>query len=185
MPILLEVFKETSCDVEELINQYVEMYKSLSQPEEVGRRLDELKKKMNLEQKKKSKLLGYNVSGQISDRDFISLTKQCSNEIALCEKEISALENEMQTRNDFKKRIEEMRRTLKRASEDANSGVINHSFVEKYIDKIYVTPIDETHMEMKIKLFTNETTTKYLENLRVRTGHTFKKMIESYENSMK
>ena len=55
----------------------------------------------------------------------------------------------------------------------------------KYIDKIYVTPIDETHMEMKIKLFTNETTTKYLENLRVRTGHTFKKMIESYENSMK
>ncbi len=185
VPILLEVFKETSCDVEELINQYVEMYKSLSQPEEVGRRLDELKKKMDLEQKKKSKLLGYNVSGQISDRDFISLTKQCSNEIALCEKEISALENEMQTRNDFKKRIEEMRRTLKRASEDANSGVINHSFVEKYIDKIYVTPIDETHMEMKIKLFTNETTTKYLENLRVRTGHTFKKMIESYENSMK
>lgn len=70
MPILLEVFKETSCDVEELINQYVEMYKSLSQPEEVGRRLDELKKKMDLEQKKKSKLLGYNVSGQISDRGF-------------------------------------------------------------------------------------------------------------------
>lgn len=73
-----------------------------------------------------------------------------------------------------KERLEEIRRTLKRASEDANSGVINHSFVEKYIDKIYVTPIDETHMEMKIKLFTNETTTKYLENLRVRTGHTFK-----------
>lgn len=86
---------------------------------------------------------------------------------------VTTIENEIQTRNDFKKRIEEMRRTLKRASEDANSGVINHSFVEKYIDKIYVTPIDETHMEMKIKLFTNETTTKYLENLRVRTGHTF------------
>lgn len=71
-----------------------------------------------------------------------------------------------------------MRKTLKRASEDANSGVINHSFVEKYIDKIYVTPIDETHMEMKIKFFTNETTTKYLENLRVRTGHTIKEMCQ-------
>ena len=76
MPSLLEVCKETSCDVELLIKQYVEMYKSLSQPEEVGRRLDELKKKMDLEQKKKSKLLGYNVSGQISDRDIIRLTKQ-------------------------------------------------------------------------------------------------------------
>ena len=186
VPILLEVFKETSCDVEELINQYVEMYKSLSQPEEVGRRLDELKKKMDLEQKKKSKLLGYNVSGQISDRDFISLTKQCSNEIALCEKEISALENEMQTRNDFKKRIEEMRRTLKRASEDANSGVINHSFVEKYIDKIYVTPIDETHMEMKIKLFTNVCPVRTRKFSRYFVVVSLvKSLIESYENSMK
>lgn len=54
MPILLEVFKETSCDVEELINQYVEMYKSLSQPEEVGRRLDELKRKWTWSRRRKA-----------------------------------------------------------------------------------------------------------------------------------
>ena len=39
-------------------------------------------------------------------------------------------------------------------------------------------------MLLKIKLFTGEATEKYLVNLRGHTGHTFKKMIESYEKSL-
>ena len=56
--------------------------------------------------------------------------------------------------------------------------------MDKYIDKIYVTP-EEGRMLLQIKIFTGETTDKYLQNLRGRTGHTFKKMIESYEKGMK
>lgn len=185
IPILLEVFKETSCDIEELINQYVEMYKSLTQPTETKKLLEELNKNRKHEEKKKSKLLSYNINGDISDKDFIMMTKECNNAIRKYSEEIYALENELNTRTDFKMRIEEMKRTLTEASEDANSGIISHTFVEKYIDKIYVTPVENNRMELKIKLFTSETTTKYLENLRVRTGHIFKKMIESYENSIK
>ncbi len=184
-PILLEVFKETSCDIEELINQYVEMFKTLTQPEEIRKRLEELAQKKEHEQKKKSKLLGFNVNGSISDEDFIMMTRDCSLKIRQYDEEIQALENEIQSRGDFKKRIDEMRKTLKSATEDASSGVINHTFVEKYIDRIYVTPIEENKVEFKIKLFTSETTTKYLDKLTLRTGHTSKKMIESYENSMK
>lgn len=183
-PILLEVFKETSCDIEELINQYVEMFKTLTQPEEIRKRLEELAKKKEHEQKKKSKLLGFNVNGSISDEDFIMMTRDCSLKIRQYDEEIQALENEIQSRGDFKKRIDEMRKTLKSATEDASSGVINHTFVEKYIDRIYVTPIEENKVELKIKLFTSETTTKYLDKLTLRTGHTSKKMIESYEQSM-
>lgn len=184
-PILLEVFKETSADIEGLINQYVEMFKSLNQPEEIRRSLEELNKKKELEQKKKSKLLGYNVSGKITDEDFISMTRECTKLINQYDKEIISLENEMQSRGDFKKRIDEMKRTLKSATEDAQSGVINHTFVERYIDKIFVTPLGDNRVELKIKLFTSETTTKYLAKLAVRTGHTRKKMIESYERNLK
>lgn len=173
IPILLEVFKETSCDIEELINQYVEMYKSLTQPTETKKLLEELNKNREHEEKKKSKLLSYNINGDISDKDFIMMTKECNNAIRKYSEEIYALENELNTRTDFKMRIEEMKRTLTEASEDANSGIISHTFVEKYIDKIYVTPVENNRMELKIKLFTSETTTKYLENLRVRTGHIF------------
>ena len=40
-------------------------------------------------------------------------------------------------------------------------------------------------MKLEIKIFTGETSEKYLENLRERTGHTSKKMIEAYENGAK
>ena len=57
-------------------------------------------------------------------------------------------------------------------------------FVEKYIDKILVTPEGDNTMRLDIKIFTGESTTKYLEKLRVRTGHMSKKMIEAYEQGL-
>jgi len=39
-------------------------------------------------------------------------------------------------------------------------------------------------MSLQIKIFTGKTTEKVLQNLRSRTGHTVKKMIESYEKSL-
>ena len=58
-------------------------------------------------------------------------------------------------------------------------------FVDKYIDKIYATMEGDHTLHLQIKIFTGETTDKYLSNLKSRTGHTFKKMIEAYERSMK
>jgi len=94
------------------------------------------------------------------------------------------LEQQQLARDDLKQHIDTIRRVLKQAQEDAASGVINKEFVDKYIDKIYATPEEDGSMRLQIKIFTGETTEKYLQNLRSRTGHTFKKMIEAYENSM-
>ena len=88
--------------------------------------------------------------------------------------------------------------------------MIDSAFINRYIDKIYVTPIEEGTVEISVKIFSGETVEKHLSSLRKRhksiknaektdenkssddgivdisrTGHTFKKMIESYENSMK
>ena len=88
---------------------------------------------------------------------------------------------------------------------------ITKEFVDKYIDKIFVTPVNDNTLQFQIKIFTGETTEKYLRKLESRAGiitgelteqqknpdairdsepcvsagHTFKKMIESYENSIK
>ena len=74
---------------------------------------------------------------------------------------------------------------LEHASQDAAQGVINKEFVDKYIDKSFVTPQDDGTLHLQIKIFTGEVTDKFLESLRSRTGHTFKKMIEAYENGLK
>ncbi len=74
---------------------------------------------------------------------------------------------------------------LREAKQDAAKGIINKEFVDKYIDQIFVTPEEDGCLRLQIKLFTGESTEKYLQKIRSRAGHTFKKMIEAYENSAK
>ena len=88
-----------------------------------------------------------------------------------------------------------------------SKGVITKEFVARYIDKIFVTPEENGSLRLDIKIFTGESCEKHLQNLRhqaaaqavvpqsvaafspvdgheIPTGHTFKKMIESYEKNL-
>ena len=144
-----------------------------------------MKQQIDLAQKKKSKLLGYNAAGQLSDADFLSLNKECDREISEAERQIDQLEQQQQSRAEFKKHISTIRSVLREAKRDAAQGIISKEFIDKYIDRIFATPLEDGTLQLQIKIFTGETCEKYLSNLRSRTGHTFKKMIEAYENGLK
>lgn len=183
-PLLFEVFNETEADAEALIEEYIEMYKSLADEGDTAQQISALRQQIELAQKKKSKLLGYNATGQLSDKDFLSMNKECDREIDEAERQIYELEQQQLSKTEFKKHIDTIRRVLHDAKRDAAQGIINKDFVDKYIDKIFVTPQEDGTMLLQIKVFTGETTEKYLSNLRGRTGHTRKKMIEAYENGL-
>lgn len=112
------------------------------------------------------------------------MNKECDKEIEEAERQIYELEQQQLSKEEFKKHIDTIRRVLHDAKRDAAQGIINKEFVDKYIDKIFVTPEADGTMRLQIKIFTGETTDKYLSHLKSRTGHTSKKMIEAYENSM-
>ena len=118
---------------------------------------------------KKAKLLEYNVTGRISDADFLSLTAGCNREVEEAEAAIQELEEQLESSADYKKHIEDIRRTLKAAQ-----GLIGKEFVEQYIDRIYVTPEADGALRLDVKIFTGESTACSLEKLKHRTGHTFK-----------
>ena len=183
-PLLFEVFRETEADAEALIEEYIEMYKSLEDGGDTAKQIDALRRQIEVAQKKKSKLLGYNATGQLSDRDFLTMNKDCDQEIDEAERQIYELEQQQLSRAEFKKHIDTIRRVLREAKRDAAQGIINKEFVDRYIDKIFVTP-EDSRLKLQIKLFTGDSTDKYLANLRGRAGHTFKKMIEAYENGLK
>ena len=183
-PLLFQVFSETEADAEALAAEYIEMYKALDGGSGAAAQIDALRRQIALAQKKRSKLLGYNAAGQLSDRDFLSMNKDCEREIGEAERQIYDLEQQQLSREGFRKQIDTIRRVLNEARRDAPRGLISKEFIDKYIDKILVTPEEDGSLRLQIKVFTGETTDKYLAHLRSRTGHTFKKMIESYEKSL-
>lgn len=182
-PLLFEVFRETESDANALVEEYIKMYKSLNDDGEIPKRIAHQQNIIEMAEKKKNKLLQYNVNGEISDKEFLAMRKQCDEEIANAERELQVLEDQNESAKDYKKHIENIRSVLKAAQQDAADGIITKNFVDKYIDKIYATP-ENGSLRLDIKIFTGEITAKTLENLKSRSGHTFKRMIESYEQGL-
>ncbi|MFQ9126681.1 MAG: hypothetical protein ACLR4Z_07690 [Butyricicoccaceae bacterium] len=57
------------------------MYRAISQDDtDLAQEIDTQRTRRELAEKKKSKLLEYNVTGQITDADFLKMNRQCDNE---------------------------------------------------------------------------------------------------------
>ena len=182
-PVLFDVFNETSPVAENLIESYIEMYKTIDASGDMLKDIEKLKSKIDHEQKKKRKILDYNLNGDLSDEEYLQMNKECNTIISTLEKELFDLEEQQNSKDDFKKHIEEIRRVLTDAQKDAVNGIISKEFVNKYIDKIFVTPEGDT-LKLEIKIFTGKMCEKHLSNIRSRTGQMSKKMIEQYERDL-
>ncbi len=183
-PVLFDVFNETSPVAEDLIESYIEMYKTIDANGEMIKDIQRIKAQIEHEQKKKRKILDYNLNGDLTDKEYIQMNNECKAVIEELEKNLLELEEQQNSKDDFKKHIDEIRRVLTAAQKDAANGIISKEFVNKYIDKIFVTPEGDS-LKLDIKIFTGKMCEKYLSNIRSRTGQMSKKMIEAYENSMK
>lgn len=177
--MLLDVSRDTRVSTEALIDEYVERFRSLDIGNQIPRLIEEQKQKKELALKKKSKLLEYNVTGVISDSDFISMNKQCAEEIADAENQITELEQQLYPEQEFRKQIDALKSTMRALEQTAATGAITPEFINEYIDKIFVTPEREGVMRLDIKIFTGESTHRYFEKLIGRSGHMNKKEIEA------
>ena len=210
-PILFEVFQDTKADADAMVEEYVKMYTELAQNGKISEKIAQQQKIVDFANRKKNKLLQLVAEDSITSADFKQMTADCNKEIQDAESEIAELEQLASEGDEFKRKIDEMRKVLARAQDEASQGIVTKEFIDKYISKIFVTPEDENTMMLQIKIFTGETTEKYLRKLESHAGnittdmtehgkstenttdsgtlgsmgHTFKKMIEAYENGMK
>ena len=183
-PLLLEVFQDTKLDAEALIKTYTDLYAEMTGDATLTKQIETQKKIIELAEQKKSKLLEYNVTGRISDVDFIKMSDLCNVEIKKASEELKELEEQLFSGKEFQKHMDRIRATLREAEKCAKTGVITRSFVDQYIDKIFVTIEADGRIRLDVKIFTGETTEKYLERFKIRTGHMSKKMIEAYEQGL-
>ncbi|MFR5967570.1 MAG: recombinase family protein [Oscillospiraceae bacterium] len=184
-PLLFEVFRDTHDASEEMILEYERMYAAMTSDVNLEGQISDAEGKIELALKKKSKLLELTALGQITNEDFAAMTAACNEEIKAAEQELAELRSRRDDSEDFRRHMEKIRSTLRAAERQANAGAITKEFVDTFVDKIIATPIDDHTMRLDVKIFTGETTSRYLEKLSGRAGHTFKKMIEAYENGMK
>ncbi|MBR5222900.1 MAG: recombinase family protein [Clostridia bacterium] len=185
IPVIFEVFKDTSETAKSMIDEYEKMYASLSSDKNTAKQIKRLESQVKDMEERKFALLGQFAKGNITEMNYKTLTEKCDEEIANANELLTELKQEQQSNEAFRKTISTIRATLKKAEKEVASGTITKEFVDSFIDKIIVTPEKNNTIKLDIRIFTGKTTTAYIEKLKSRMGQTSKKMIESYENSMK
>ena len=210
-PLLFEVFRDTKDLSAAMLAEYEQMYKSMTADGNLTKKMEAAESKLQLASKKKSKLLELVALDSITPADFKSMTAGCNEEIHALEQELAELKEQQESSQEFRTHMEKIRSVLRAAEADAAKGAITKEFIDTFIDKIYVTPEEDGSMHLAIKIFTGDVTEKYLQKLKRRagitapkaegkeensdvtdthdapgrTGHTFKKMIEAYEQGLK
>ena len=189
-PLLFEVFLDTADASAAMLQEYEQMYRSMVSDGSIEKKIEAAQSAIELALKKKSKLLELVALDSISPADFKSMTADCNAEIKAQEQELAELREQQESSEEFRSNMERIRKVLRDAERDCQNGEITKEFIDTFIDKIFATPEGDGTMRLDIKIFTGESCEKYLQklkrkaNLEGRTGHTFKKMIESYEKNL-
>ena len=170
--LLFSVFSESYKDSEKYIDEFIDAYKQTFSSDTKDR-ISLLRSKIDVAQKKKSKLLQFNVQGKISDDDFAIMYRECEDEIATANEELTDLLGTQEQMAAVEKEIRSIKRQLKEAVENIEENAdISPAFINKYIKRIVVTPESDSKMKLDIQLFTGEN----LEKALVRSGHMRKKI---------
>ena len=190
VPLLFEVFRDSRESSEAMIEEYERMYRSMEGDKSIAKKLKAAEKAIDLAAKKKNKLLELVTLDKITADDFERMVSQCNADIDAAQQQMEELHAQQESRTEFEEHMQKIRRVLRDAERDCAKGEISKQFIDTFIDKIFVTPLGDHKVKLDIRIFTGENCEKYLEKIKRstsetgRTGHTFKKMIESYEKNL-
>lgn len=174
--VLLGVFQETKLDADSVVEEYADMFSVIFSKEDMEKQIHAVENKIDVVSKKKQKLLSYNATGKLADDDFLQMNAQCTEEMKKLQTELSQLQENMENMADISEQVAAIKRVLKDACKDAESGIITPQFVEKYIQKIVVSRNVSGNVQLVIFLFTGECVCRYMNVVEGRMGVMSKKM---------
>ena len=187
IPLLFEVFKDTSGAAIAMIEEYEEMYRSITSDENLNAQIEKQNALLARIARKKEALLDLRVDGAISNDEFKQRNESLDAEKKETEENLEELELQRVSSEAHREHMAQIHAALKAAERDVANGTVTKEFIDTFIDKILVTPQEDGKMELDIRIFTGESTKKYLARLKSRasdesrTGQMSKKMIEAYE----
>lgn len=190
--MLGDYFKDIMENIEDYVNTFIQVYKETDKDAINERKIQSLKSQLEKERNRRNKLLELLEEDIITKAEFKE-RNGCQNVfISQLEEELHELENSAQDESQYFKDIQEVKKLFLDMydpdMEMTKEQVDN--LVKTLVDRIDVVPVSDTEMALELKLKVSTTVEKmaYIRNgLRygARSGIILKKMIESYEKSMK
>lgn len=137
--VVASLINESSCNIDEVIKEYLNILKKvINNKPDTGIEKERLQNQIDAIKKKKEKILEYNLNGDILDEEFISRNKGYTKQIIDLEMEISKLvpeDVELQIAEKQLSKITEELKSFKEVKEED----ISRQIIDKLFDKIVVS----------------------------------------------
>lgn len=162
LKIICEVINSSEIDISKCVKTYMELIKQIiGSMEEDKNSEKELRQKVEVIQKKKSKLLDYNLNGIISDDEFFEKNNKYKEELKELEQRLSLCCQKEPGFNEIEFKIKQIQTELEKykgISPDEMDGTV----IDNLISKIIVDPIGERKAKLNIVLNTGDNITDLL-----------------------
>ena len=185
-PILYDIFSQDCIDIEAHFNDFEKVFSEIRSDDNMQKIIFDIESKIKDLQKKQEDLFDLFSKNEITRRFFIDTNQKYEALIESLSAELEEYKNEFSSDNEFFVRMNEIRKILQNAKNELPLTAIDAPFINRYIERIDVTVENPLVIRLEVKLLTGEKCTKFLEKLRKSRAVAFsKKMVESYENSIK
>ncbi len=183
--IVLEMFREFSKEADSILQMYLLQYRQhLDDAEYYKAERERLTKEVISIEAKQEQLLDMKVSGDLTLDEFKRMMDKTRVQIANINSQLDEIEKKDEIVADLQSYIERLKKALEYGLQSLKDGIITRDFVDNYIKKISVKPLENGKIELNIQILTDDIFQREFHKVRGRTGQESKKMIEAYENSM-
>lgn len=189
--MISEYFKDIAENVEEYVNDFIKIYKQSDKTSTSERKINDVKTRIDKEKNKRDKLFDLYVDGSMEKKEFTERNDVINSVIKELEEELTALEKTSEDDSKYLENIKKIQnyfQTLYEPDVEMDKVAVDE-MVKVIIDRIDVYPVTETSMRLEVKLkmggVGDITYIRNGERYGRRSGIICKKMIKSYEESMK
>ncbi|MBQ8176985.1 MAG: recombinase family protein, partial [Oscillospiraceae bacterium] len=186
--VLSDYFIDIAENIDEYVTDFLRLYDETERADDQAKQIDMLKAKLSKENTKRDKLLELYVDGTITKSEFSERNAKIGIEISNLEEDIIELQKRNISEKEYRRELKEIENYFRTMYDPATQMTKEQvdAMTEAIVERITVIPVNKNNMKLEIALKTgangNIPYSTSGRHTACRSGNTFKKMIESYEN---
>ena len=187
--VLSDYFIDIAENIDEYVTDFLRLYDETERADDQAKQIDMLKAKLGKENTKRDKLLELYVDGTITKSEFSERNAKIGIEISNLEEDIIELQKRNISEKEYRRELKEIENYFRTMYDPATQMTKEQvdAMTEAIVERITVIPVNKNNMKLEIALKTgangNIPYSTSGRHTACRSGNTFKKMIESYENN--
>lgn len=184
LEVLENVLQDITDDFDAVAEQYIQLYAKMAKTENNEAEIEKLEKELEQIDRRKNKLLDYNLTGQIEDQEYLRRNALLSVDAKKIEEKLEEMKQKQTNMEYLQEKTEQMKRELTIEQKGIVPEDFTQGIIDLLIDRIEVSPLENGEITLKVILNTKERNEKVYKLNKIYGNAKKKRPLESGKNEI-